>query len=370
MGMSVLKKRTRAVALILLALTAYLTLWPVPVQPVSWQALVGAGYVGAHAPNERLANLQIIPLGTKEGPEHVVLACDGKLYAAIASANILRMNPDGSGQEVFVNTGGRVLGFDFDSAGNLIAADAISGLLSISPKGQITMLADTVEGDPIRYADAVIVAGNGKIYFSDASTRFAPSEWGRTFEASVLDIVEQSSTGRILEYDPSKQAVRIIARGLSFANGVALSNDEQYLFVTETGKYRVWKIPVSAHNLDVAARGCQAIVLLDNLPGYPDNLMRGLDGKIWLGFAKPRNRAADSMADKPFLRQLALRLPRGLWPVAGPYGHVMAFTEDGKVVTDLQDATGVYPDTTGVTETEDRLYVQSLHAKGLGWLSR
>ncbi|WON73564.1 hypothetical protein [Nitrosospira sp. Is2] len=112
-----------------------------------------------------------------------------------------------------------MLSFDFDSAGNLIAADAIRGLLSISPKGQITMLADTMEGDPIRY-DAVIVAGNGKIYFSDASTRFAPSERGGTFEASVLDIVEQSSTGRILEYDPSKQAVRIIATGLSFATGV------------------------------------------------------------------------------------------------------------------------------------------------------
>ncbi|PTR16454.1 hypothetical protein C8R31_102468 [Nitrosospira sp. Nsp2] len=53
-----------------------------------------------------------------------------------------------------------------------------------------------------------------------------------------------------------------------------------------------------------------------------------------------------------------------------PYGHLMAFTEDGKVVADLQDPTGVYPDTTAVTETEDRLYVQSLHAKWLGWLWR
>ena len=48
----------------------------------------------------------------------------------------------------------------------------------------------------------------------------------------------------------------------------------------------------------------------------------------------------------------------------------MAFTENGKVVADLQDPTGTYPETTGVTETTDRLYVQSLHARGLGWLSR
>ncbi|PTR16453.1 hypothetical protein C8R31_102467 [Nitrosospira sp. Nsp2] len=38
------------------------------------------------------------------------------------------------------------------------------------------MLAETVEGAPIRYADAVIAPGNGKIYFSDAPTRFAPLE--------------------------------------------------------------------------------------------------------------------------------------------------------------------------------------------------
>jgi hypothetical protein len=52
-----------------------------------------------------VANLQIIPLGLEEGPEHVVLARGGKLYAAMASGNILRMNPDGSAQEVFANTG-------------------------------------------------------------------------------------------------------------------------------------------------------------------------------------------------------------------------------------------------------------------------
>jgi hypothetical protein len=57
-----------------------------------------------------------------------------------------------------------------------------------------------------------------------------------------------------------------------------------------------------------------------------------------------------------------------LWPVPKAYGHVLAFTEDGKVVADLQDPLGAYPETTAITETKDRLYVQSLHAHGLGWL--
>jgi sugar lactone lactonase YvrE len=320
--------------------------------------------------NQKLAGLKMIDLGGEEGPEHVVLARDGKLYTTVLSGNILRMNPDGSGREVFANTGGRVLGFDFDAAGNLIAADAVKGLLSISPDRKITVLTDAVGGDPIRYADAVVVARNGKMYLSDASTRFAPARWGGTFEASVLDIIEQSSTGRILEYDPATRGTRVVAKGLSFANGVALSQDEKDLFVAETGKYRVWKIPAEARELDIAQGGAPARLLLDNLPGYPDNLMRGLDGKIWMGLTKPRSPVVDGMAEKPFLRAMTLRLPRALWPVPKAYGHVMAFTEDGKIVADLQDPSGAYPETTAVTETADRLYVQSLHAKGLGWMDK
>lgn len=341
-----------------------------PVEPVSWQAPAAPGYTGPHTANNRLADIQLIALHGETGPEHMALARDGKLYAAMASGNIVRMNPGGTAQEVFVNTGGRVLGFDFDADDNLIATDAMKGLLSIGPDRAVRVLANAVNGDPIRYANAVVVAANGKIYFTDASTRFAPKEWGGTFAASILDIMEQSSTGRVLEYDPSRKTARIVAQGLSFANGIALSQNEQTLFVSETGRYRVWKIAANADNLDVTQGSPQAAVLLDNLPGYPDNLMRGLDGKIWLGFAKPRNSIIDAMSDKPFLRQVTLRLPRALWPVPKAYGHVIAFNEEGKVLDDLQDPTGAYPETTAVTETRDRLYIQSLHAKGLGWLAR
>ena len=236
---------------VVVAVAAYLAAWPVPIQPVAWTAPVAPGYQGVHAPNQRLAQLNIIDLKGEVGPEHIALGKDGKLYTTVLSGNILRMNPDGSGQEVFANTGGRVLGFDFDAAGNLIAADAIKGLLSIAPDGKLTVLADKVGNDPIRYADAVVVAQNGKMYLSDASTRFAPKDWGGTFEASVLDILEQASTGRVIEYDPATRSTRVVARGISFANGVALSQDEKHLFVNETGKYRVWKIAVDARDLDI-----------------------------------------------------------------------------------------------------------------------
>jgi sugar lactone lactonase YvrE len=368
------KKLFGVLGVLLLAGLAYFGLWPVPVEPVSWLAPAAPGYAGPHAVNHKLAKLNMIDLGAEAGPEHIAMGPDGKLYTTVESGRILRMQPDGSQQEVFAQTGGRVLGFDFDARGHLIAADAVKGLLSIAPDKSIQLLTDKVavngQPDPIRYADAVVVAQNGKMYLSDASTRFAPKDWGGTFEASVLDILEQAATGRVLEFDPASGQTRVVARGLSFANGVALSQDEKHLFVNETGKYRVWKIDVIAQNLDVTQGGAQARVLFDNLPGYPDNLMRGRDGKIWLGFAKPRNPTIDQLADQPFMRKVTLRLPRALWPIPKAYGHVMAFTEDGQVVQDLQDPSGQYPESTGVTETADRLYIHSLHAKGLGWLPR
>ncbi|HEY4175554.1 MAG TPA: SMP-30/gluconolactonase/LRE family protein [Kofleriaceae bacterium] len=349
----------------------YFCLWPVPADPRSWPAPTAPGFTGEFAPNTHLAGLRMIDVGREYGPEHIAIGPDGKLYAAMTSGNLLRMDPDGTNQNVFANTGGRVLGFAFDAHGQLIAADAMKGLVAISPDARVTTLTDRVSGgDRIRYADAVVVAPDGTCYFTDASTRFSPAEWGGTFEASFLDVIEQSATGRVLAYDPITKETRIVAHGLSFANGIALSSDGHTLFVNETGRYRIWKIDGHATDVDVQGGSPQAKVLLENLPGYPDNLMRGRDGRIWVGLFKPRNPAADNFARRPFFRKVMLRLPRSMRPLGASYGHVFAIDEEGHVLEDLQDPRAAYPEATGATETADHLYIHSLHARGIGWLPR
>jgi sugar lactone lactonase YvrE len=363
----------RLAALVLLILGAWLTLAPVPVDPVAWQPPPNPGYTGPHAVNTRMASLNLIGLDGAVGPEHVALGPDGQLYAAVVGGTVLRMRPDGSGQEVWARTGGRVLGFEFAADGRMIAADAMRGLLAIAaaPPHHVTVLADRMpDGDPIRFPDAVTVARDGAVYFTDASRRFAPAALGGPFEASVLDYIEHRPTGRVLAYTPGGK-LEVVADGLSFSNGIVLSADGRSLFVAETGAYRVWRIDAAARGLDLR-HGPRpgAAVILDRLPGFPDNLTRGMDGRIWLGLAKPRSASADAMAGNIFMRKLALRLPRFLWPVPPAYGHVLAFTEDGRVVADLQDPGGAYPDTTGALETADRLYIQSLHAGAIGWLPK
>lgn len=368
---SAVRKIAGAVALALAGIAAYLCFWPVPAEPVAWLAPTPPGYAGPHAANTGLAGLRTIDIGEEFGPEHMVIGPDGKLYAAMTSGNLLRMDPDGAQQEVFANTQGRVLGFDFDPEGRMVAADAMRGLLGIAADGKVSVLTDRVSADdPVHYANSVVVARDGIIYFTDASARFSPSEWGGTYEASVLDILEQAASGRVLAHDPATGNTRIVAHGFSFANGIALSADGQTLFVAETGRYRIWKVDSRARDLDVQSGSGQATVLLDNLPGYPDNLMRGRDGRIWVGLFRPRNPAADGLSQKPFMRKVLLRLPRSLLPVGKPYGHVFAFDESGQIAEDLQDPSGAYPETTGATETADRLYIHSLHAPEIGWLPR
>lgn len=364
--------RIGVVALVLILTAAlYLCFWPVPIRAVAWSAPVPPGYVGPHAPNTRLSGLGRIEVAGQFGPEHIAIGPDGDVYAAMTSGAIIRMHPDGGDQRIVARTGGRVLGFAFDAEGRMIAADAMSGLLAITPTGEISLLTNRVGADdPIGYANSVIVAKDGKIYFTDSSTRFAPAAWGSTLQASVLDVLEQSATGRVLAYDPTSRTTRIVAHGLSFANGIALSADERSLLVNETGRYRIWKIDAAADDLDVGSGSPQAAVLVDNLPGYPDNLMRGREGRIWVGLFRPRNPAADSLADKPFIREILLRLPRSMLPLGKPYGHVFAIDESGSVVADLQDPSGAYPETTGATETESRLFIHSLHADAIGWLPR
>lgn len=364
-----MKKFLGALLAVLLAIVAYLCFWPVPVEPVVWSAPTPPGFTGPYAPNTKLAGLRIIDIGTESGPEHIKIGPDGKLYAAMNGGTLLRMDPDGGNRQVFANTGGRVLGFDFDAQGRMIAADAMKGLLAITPEGKVSLLTDHVSADDrIGYANSILVAADGTIYFTDASARFSPAEWGGTYEASVLDVMEQSSSGRVLTFDAASGKTRIVAHGFSFANGIAFSADGQSLFVSETGRYRIWKVDAHADSLDVRSGSPQARVLVDNLPGYPDNMMRGRDGRIWIGLFKPRNPAADSLAGKPFMRKLLLRLPRSMLPLGESYGHVVAIDEEGQVTADLQDPSGAYPETTGVTETADRLYIHSLHAHGIGWL--
>ena len=347
-----MKKLTGAVIFIVIIII-YLLTWPVPIAPVAWQPPPDPGYTGPFEVNTRLANIEKLSIEGAHGPEDIALDADGRIYAATHEGFIVRLENSNAEPEKWVNTGGRPLGIDFDGNGNLIVADGYIGLLSIAPDGKITTLVTSVDGIPLGFTDDVDVAADGKIYFSEASSKFNAKTYG-PLAASMLDLMEHGGHGKLIVYDPKTDKASTLISGLSFANGVAVSPDQSYVLVNETGNYRVLRYWITGPKEGTWEP------LIESLPAFPDNISAGYDGRFWIALVAPRNPLLDSLADKPFIRKIIQRLPEAIKPKAAHYGHIIAINGNGEVVANLQDPNAACPVNTGVTETSQYLYIGSL----------
>ena len=182
--------------------------------------------------------------------------------------------------------------------------------------------------------------------------------------ASTLDIIEHGGHGRLLEWDPATRQVRVIAAGLQFANGVALTADARAVLLTETGAYRIVRV-----ELEGPMRG-QVTPLLENLPGFPDNISRDAEGRFWVALFAPRKGILDRLARYPVLRKVIVRIPSALQPKPVRYAHLIAIDESGRVLEDRQDPAGGYAPITDVLATERWLYLGSLSEPTLGRVRR
>jgi len=351
-----LKKLLTGLAVLFVLLGVYLLTWPVPIDPKAWVAPPNPGYTGDFETNTRLSGIEKLPLGGLHGPEDIAIDSAGRIYAPTHEGIIVRLESASAEPEKWVDTGGRPLGIEFDANSHLIVADGYRGLLSVAPNGEITTLVTEADGQAIRYADDVDVAADGKIYFSDASTKFAPTDFGGTLEASLVDIMEHGGHGRLLVYEPETRKTRTLLDGIHFANGVAVSPDQRYVLVNETGSYRVLRYWLSGPKKGTVEP------MIEALPGFPDNISTGQDGRFWVALVSPRNPLLDKLSDNPLVRKMIQRIPAALRPKATLYGHVIAIDDTGRVTQNLQDPEPLVPLNTSVTETDEYLYIGSLAA--------
>jgi sugar lactone lactonase YvrE len=361
---NLLQTVARVSGVLFAALFLYLLFWPVPITPVAWDAPVSAGLTDPFLPNDRLSKARLINLGDHEGPEDIAGGPDGRIYTATSDGAVLRMDSNGGRIEVFAHAGGRPLGIEFDREGNLLVANAHLGLQRITPTGNVMTLVSEFDGEEIAYADDVAVANDGTIYFSDASAKFNARNNSGSYNASLLDIMEHGGHGRVFRHDPASGSTTVVVDGLNFANGVAVSADQQYILINETGAYRILRYWIAGPNA-----GTQEVII-DNLPGFPDNINNGLNDRFWVGLVAPRSDLLDSLSDQPWLRKLVQRLPAVFRPRAVPSSHVIAITGDGDVLMNLQDTRARLPALTGVFETRDVLWLSSLFGEHAGRLDK
>lgn len=351
-----MKTTVKILLAVLLAICAWL-FWcwlTSPVNAMAWEPGQPPALAGVLAPDTRLQQAELLAAGRIRGPEDIAVAADGSVYSGLHDGRIVRIV--GSKVETLANTGGRPLGMAFDASGSLIVCDAWKGLLKLTPAGELQVLATEADGLPFAFADDLDIASDGKIYFTDASSKWQQPDY-------LLDYLEGRPHGRLLVYDPATGRTETLVDGLYFANGVALSHNEDFVAVAETYRYRLGRYWLRGPKAGLYE------VFADNLPGMPDNINSDRHGIIWVALPSPRKAIADFADRRAWVRRLVAGLPRFLWPRPDAYGLAIAVNENGNIVQSLHDASGKHLRmVTSVYPWQGWLYVGSLENDRIGRL--
>lgn len=345
----------KAAAVVLLVSTGLLALaWLVsPVEPVAWTPPATAPLEGPYAPNQRL---QPVEWWARElvGPEAITIAPDGALLAGLKDGRVVKLKVGVDTPEVIADTKGRPLAMAFHPDGRLIICDAHGGLMALGPSGKLETLATEQGGLPFHFVDDLAITKDGTIYFSDASAR-------NSIERFTEDLLEHQTTGRVLKYVPGSKELTRVAEGFAFANGVALSGDESFLVVAETGTYQLWRLWLQG------PKAGQKELFTDSLPGFPDNVRWSASRNgFWVAIGSPRKHEVDLLADWPNVRRIVAALPRALQPKPARHAYVLLVDLEGRPVESFQrDAPDSYSPIASATEHEGWLYLGSFAREGV-----
>jgi len=328
----------------LLVLTViYIFLYPVGLPIQTWTPPEHPGYEGDYRHNDALLAISAASAECLQCEDAHVWR--GMVVGGDVNGNIIGFR--NGERTVLGNTGGRPLGLDSDTLGNLIIADAITGLLSMDSTGHITVLSTESNGVPFKFVDDVEVAADNKMYFSDASSERG---WG----TSTLEGFIHGTNGRLCVYDPATKETKTLMDGLAFGNGIAVSPDQSYVLVNETFKYKInryWLTGPKAGSHDV---------FKENLPGFIDGISQGENGIYWLAVIGQRDAALDGILSGTLVRKILLRLPFLMPKDAGHHNMILGLNAQGDVIYNFQDPTGKFAEITSIEQEGNTLYLGTL----------
>lgn len=234
------------------------------------------------------------------GPEDIVYDPTlGVVYTSCVDGWIKRVTLNDSVVEDWVNTGGRPLGLALGYSGELYVADAFKGILKITEDGEIEVLAIEAEGIKFGTPDAVTVAKNGVLYFTDAS-------WKYDLHQFALDLLENRPYGRLMSYDPSTKQTQVLVRDLYYANGVEMSPDQEFVVFCETPMMRCKRYYVQGE------KEGSIDVFIDRMVGMPDNIRYDGDGHYWIATPAEHSYEWELARKYPYMRKVLAFLEKYL----------------------------------------------------------
>ncbi|CAG5136731.1 unnamed protein product [Candidula unifasciata] len=360
-----------------------LIVWPSPIQPVVIEGLPEPPELtGPLEPNNILTFAEQIYRDEVHGPESIVADGD-HLYTGTADGwvnhihqgvvqKIVRFGKEPCGGFHNEVTCGRPLGMRMDKIGFLIVIDAYYGLFRVNvvtgDYDALYLSSTPINGKPAKFLNDLDIGPDGKIYFTDSSTRWPRNQFG-------MILLEGIPNGRLLMYDPATQTTTELFSSLLFANGVQLTKDKSAVLVVETVRARILKYDLKTKEVTVWA---------ENIPGFPDNIRYSkITGTFWVGLAWTRHRGGfsiiDYLAPLPRVRALLAKvysftLFQALKQYTSGTGvHTMAIelNEAGSIVGSIQDTTGAVISSVSEVEVSDGImYFGSFHSNYIGRLYR
>ncbi|KAL6598223.1 hypothetical protein ACP70R_046388 [Stipagrostis hirtigluma subsp. patula] len=316
-----------------------------------------------YPPNNLLQRVEKLGEGLLKGPEDVYVdaAAGGTLYTAARDGWLHRMHPNGTWERWRFVGGDGLLGIFPSADGSMLVCDSTKGLLKVGEGGVTLLASHDAQGSRISFANAVVEASDGKVYFSDLSSRFHLGNW-------FLGFIEARPAGRLLRYDlrtPHRRGLRCARRPRLRQWRCAVQERGLHCRLRHpevcTGAYvKLW--------LKGDKTG-QSETLVDNLPGCPDNIHLAPDGSFWIALSSP---LLDLIGGSTIAKRVLASFPAfherakaGLRKRA----MVAQVSESGDIVRLLDDSEGkVLGRVTSATEFDGNLYIGSLGANFVGKL--
>lgn len=292
-----------------------------------------------------------VGFGELFGPED--LAYDhksGVIYTGTADGWIKRVtvrnDSGGSVVENWFYLGGRPLGLSIGHYNNLILTNGVEGLLNLTQDRKLEVLTNEADGVKFKLTDAVDIANDGVIYFTDASSKY-------TLNEVFFDFLEGRPHGRLLSFDPSTKETKVLIPDLYFANGVAVSPDQDFVIFCESAMRRCRKYWIQGE------RKGSVDNFIDNLPGIPDNIRYDGEGQYWIALFSGVTFAWDLAFKYPSIRKVLAMISKYIGrPHMEKNGGVLAVDLQGKPTAHYYDP-GMSFVSSGI-KIENHLYCGSL----------
>lgn len=159
-------------------------------------------------------------------PECLAFGPSGALYAGGEAGQVYRIDIGTKKTDVIANLGGFICGVTLDGDENVYAcATKARNVTRVLRDGTTSIYCDKVDGSPLVNPNFSVFHTNGDMYLTDSGDY-------------------QRATGRLIRVHPDGTSESLLGNHLNFPNGLALSADENMLYMIESTSSKISKMTI------------------------------------------------------------------------------------------------------------------------------